>query len=51
MRIEHGLMDGQVLQRDKRGVGRAVIHGAWPGWRTGWSAPDSECMSLPVMQW
>ena len=27
MKIEHGLMDGQVLQRDKRGFGRAVIRG------------------------
>lgn len=27
MQIEHGLMAGQVLQRDKRGVGRAVVRG------------------------
>jgi len=27
MNIEHGLMNGQVLQRDKRGFGQAVIRG------------------------
>lgn len=27
MKIEHGLMEGQVLQRDNRGVGRAAIRG------------------------
>ncbi len=28
MNIEHGLIKGQVLQRDKRGKGRARIHGS-----------------------